>query len=106
MIEVTNDNLSVPTSGLFVVDFWAEWCGPCKRLMPILESVSSSRGDITFAKVDTEKNQKLTAEMGITALPTLVIFKDGQKVSKLIGLQTVDSLNQALDKINLIKEAL
>ena len=106
MIEVTNDNLSIPTSGILVVDFWAEWCGPCKRMMPILESVESSISHVTFAKVDTEKNQKLTSQMEITALPTLLIFKDGKQVSKLIGLQTAASLTNTLNKIGLIKEAL
>lgn len=60
-----------------LVDFWAEWCGPCKRFAPVYEKVSTANEDITFAKVDTEAEQELAARYGITSIPTLVAYRDG-----------------------------
>jgi thioredoxin len=60
-----------------IVDFWAEWCGPCKQFGPIFERVSEKHPDITFAKVDTDKEQELAAAAGIKSIPTLMMFRDG-----------------------------
>ena len=60
-----------------IVDFWAEWCGPCKQFGPIFERVSEKHPDITFAKVDTDKEQELSAAAGIKSIPTLMMFRDG-----------------------------
>jgi len=63
--------------GIVLIDFWAEWCGPCKRFAPVYEKVSTANEDITFAKVDTEAQQELAARYGITSIPTLVAYRDG-----------------------------
>lgn len=60
-----------------LVDFWAEWCGPCRQFGPIFDRVSEKHPDITFAKVDTEKEQDLSAMAGIKSIPTLMMFRDG-----------------------------
>jgi thioredoxin len=60
-----------------LVDFWAEWCGPCRQFGPIYERVSDKHPDITFAKVDTDKEQELSAMAGIKSIPTLMMFRDG-----------------------------
>lgn len=60
-----------------LVDFWAEWCGPCRQFGPIFERVSEKYPDITFAKVDTDANQELSAMAGIKSIPTLMMFRDG-----------------------------
>jgi thioredoxin len=60
-----------------LVDFWAEWCGPCRQFGPIYERVSDKHPDITFAKVDTEQEQELSAMAGIKSIPTLMMFRDG-----------------------------
>jgi thioredoxin len=60
-----------------LVDFWAEWCGPCRQFGPIFDRVSDKHPDITFAKVDTDANQELSAMAGICSIPTLMMFRDG-----------------------------
>jgi len=67
----------VADNSFVLVDFWAEWCGPCRQFSPIYERVSDKHPDITFAKVDTEKEQELSAMAGIKSIPTLMMFRDG-----------------------------
>ncbi len=67
----------VAEDSFVLVDFWAEWCGPCRQFAPIFERVSTKHPDITFAKVDTDKEQELSAMAGIKSIPTLMMFRDG-----------------------------
>jgi thioredoxin len=67
----------VAENSFVLVDFWAEWCGPCRQFGPIFERVSAKHPDITFAKVDTDKEQELSAMAGIKSIPTLMMFRDG-----------------------------
>ena len=69
------------SQGLVLVDFWAEWCMPCKRLMPILESVSQQNSDITIIKVNVDENPDLSSTFNIRTIPTLILFKDGQQIA-------------------------
>jgi thioredoxin 1 len=63
--------------GIVLIDFWAQWCGPCRMFAPVYEQASTQHADITFAKVDTEEQRELAGRYGISSIPTLVIYRDG-----------------------------
>lgn len=87
---------TVQSSGIVFVDFWAAWCGPCKTFAPIYENVSNEHADIVFAKVDTEAETHLSAQFGITSIPTLMVFRDGILVYSQPGALRAPQLNQLI----------
>lgn len=81
-----------------LVDFWAEWCGPCKMIAPILEEVSKEyQGKITIAKMDVDANQAVPAQFGIRGIPTLILFKDGQAAAQKVGALAKGQLTSFID---------
>lgn len=71
--------------GIVLVDFWAEWCGPCRMIAPILEEISNEIKEVTIAKLDVDKNLETSAKYGIRSIPTMIIFKDGKVVDGITG---------------------
>ena len=82
-----------------LVDYWADWCAPCRQIAPIIEELAAEYGDrILFAKLDTNENPHIPAEFGIMGLPTLQIFVDGQVVKSMTGGKTKNALVKALSE--------
>ena len=78
-----------------LVDFWAEWCGPCKMLAPVLKELAHEwKGRVTIIKVNTEEKPELAARFGITGIPTLILFKNGQEVHRESGALPLEMLKQ------------
>ena len=76
----------------WVIDFWAEWCGPCKKLSPIFNEVSEEVDSVKFGKVDMQENQQLGTQFGVRALPTLLIVKNGEEVARSSGVMKKEEL--------------
>ena len=90
---------TVQAEGITAVDFWAEWCGPCKQFAPIYEAVSEKHQDVRFAKVDTEAEQGLAAAAQITSIPTLMVFRDGLLVFRQAGALPASVLEDVLEQV-------
>ena len=82
-----------------LVDFWAEWCGPCKMIAPVLDELATEYGGkIKIAKVNIDENQNLAAQYRVTAIPTLLVFKGGQVTEQMVGAKSKRDLKASLDK--------
>ncbi len=83
-----------------LVDFWAEWCGPCRMVAPVVEELAEEyEGRISFAKMDVDQNPKTASGYGIMSIPTLLIFKDGSPVSNIVGFRPKAELKRSLDAV-------
>lgn len=83
-----------------VVDFWAEWCGPCKRMEPIMESLTQEYGDQAFfGKVNVEEERDAASKYGIASIPTVLFFKNGEEVDRVIGALPEDQLGNKIEEI-------
>jgi thioredoxin 1 len=100
-IDLTADvfEKTVTEPGITLVDFWAEWCGPCKQFGPIYEEASNNNTDITFGKVDTEAEQALAGAAGITSIPTLMAFRDGVLVFAQPGALPAPALDEVINAV-------
>lgn len=84
-------------NGVSIVDFWATWCGPCRMQSPVLETISEDKNNINFFKVDVDTNPETAASLGIRAIPTLVVHKDGKIVERLTGFHSQEQLLEILN---------
>ena len=90
--KLTQENFSSEiASGIILVDFYADWCGPCRMLAPVLSQVAQEvKGKASVAKLDIDQAQKVTGDLQISSVPTLVLFKDGKEFKRIIGLRDAE----------------
>lgn len=99
MREINNSNFNDETKeGIVLVDFWANWCGPCKMLTPVLEQLSSEMKDVKFFKVNVDENGELAQQFRIASIPTVMIFKNGEVVDKMMGFKPKNQVEEFLKK--------
>lgn len=88
-ITITNENFQaevLDAKGTVLIDFWAPWCGPCRMLSPLIDEVATAHSEVKVGKINVDEQQELAAQFGVMSIPTLVVFKDGQKVNESVGL--------------------
>ncbi|HLV04212.1 thioredoxin [uncultured Georgenia sp.] len=90
---------TITDNDIVLIDFWADWCGPCKSFAPVYEKASEKHTDVVFAKVDTEAEQELAAQAGITAIPTLMAFREGILVFSQAGALPGPQLEQLITQV-------
>ncbi len=95
---LNDDNFeSTIAEGVTLVDFYADWCGPCRMIAPIVEELATEmQGQANIAKVDIENSQKTTSSFNVTSIPTLILFKDGKEVKRIVGVRGKEDLKKLI----------
>ena len=98
--KFTDANFSETTgSGLSLVDLYADWCGPCKMMAPIIDKLSAAyEGKATIGKLNVDDNQATAGGLGVSSIPTCILFKDGQEVERVVGVQSEANLTKIIDR--------
>ncbi len=101
--DITIDNFNnevLQADKPVLVDFWAPWCGPCKMVGPIVETLANENvGKLNVMKLNVDENSSLAAQYGVRGIPTLIFFKGGQEVKRIVGAQNKDQLQKAIDEV-------
>jgi thioredoxin 1 len=100
--HITNENFEsdvLKAEEPVLMDFWAEWCGPCKMLAPILDQIAEEyKGRVQIAKLDVEESQSIAMKFGVRSIPTLILFKDGVVEAQHVGMLSKEQLTKLLDE--------
>lgn len=99
-VKITKDNFEtevLQAEKPVLVDFWAVWCGPCQMVGPVLEEIAEERDDVVIGKVNVDEEQELAAQFGVMSIPTMILFKGGEAVNKIVGAMPKESILKVFD---------
>ena len=86
------DNEVLNNNGIALIDFYADWCGPCKMVAPIVNEIANEHSDITVGKVNVDENNALAVKYGVVSIPTLIVFKDGKEQTRIVGYRPKEDI--------------
>lgn len=100
-LEITDDNIVdvLKDNNITVIDFWAPWCGPCRMLSPIIDGLVDDNEDIVIGKMNVDEQPLSPSKFGIRGIPTIIFFKDGEIVEKVVGAKSKDAYQAIIDKL-------
>ncbi len=100
-IEITDGNITeiLNNNSIILIDFWAEWCGPCRMLGPVIDSIYNDNEDIVVGKLNVDDNSSSASKYGIKSIPALLFFKNGEIVERAVGFKNKNELQSIIDKI-------
>ncbi len=100
-VKITDEDFDefVGKYDVTLVDFWAEWCGPCKRLTPIIQELAEQmQGDVAFGKLNVDENKAKSSEFSVSSIPTMIIFREGEVVDKMVGALPKEEIKKKLEQ--------
>ena len=100
LVEVTDTSFEadvLQSDKPVLTDFWAEWCGPCKMIAPVLKDIADERDDVTIAKLDVDTNPGTAMRYGVQSIPTMILFKNGEEAARLVGAMSKERLISQLE---------
>jgi len=100
-IKVTDNNFEeevLEADNLVLVDFWADWCNPCKMIEPVVEKLEENFEDLKVAKLNVDENNKTASNYGINGIPSLLLFEDGEKVEKFVGVRPYEEYEEVIEE--------
>ena len=99
VVKLNQENFAEAVkSGRALVDFYADWCGPCRMMAPILEAVAAEKEDLLVAKVNVDENADLASRYGVMSIPTLVVLEDGEEIKRIVGARPKDALLSEIEE--------
>lgn len=98
MIELNSKNFDKIKKGTWIIDFYAEWCGPCKYMEPIFKRVAEKYKDFNFARVDVDRNNELARKFEVMSIPTIIIMRDGKEIERSIGAKSENNFENWIRK--------
>ena len=99
VVKLNHENFAEAVkSGRALIDFYADWCGPCRMMAPLLEAVAAEREDLLVAKVNVDENAELASRFGVMSIPTLVVLEDGEEIKRIVGARPKEALLSEIEE--------